>query len=104
MGDFSVSSLNSELISVAAAERKLVFKEGIEERLCAYSPTVAHHFPTTVKEVRFKVEGHEASVLLQIHRSYNSWRYSLKKNWLLKYDIITKALANILPEITREDA
>jgi hypothetical protein len=44
-----VSSLIAELASAAGAERGLIFDEGIEERLCAYSRAVAH-FPTAVKE------------------------------------------------------
>lgn len=53
---------------------------------------------------QFKVEGHEASVLLQIHRAYNNLRDSLKKKLLSKYDTIAETLANIPSEITKEDA
>ncbi|KAJ4792026.1 nuclear protein [Rhynchospora pubera] len=55
-----VSSLIAELAAVAAAEKGLTFEEGIEERLCAYSRTVAH-FPTAVKEFKWR----------------NGWFYSL---------------------------
>lgn len=44
-----VANLIAELASVAAAEMGIVFDEGMEERLCAYSRTVSH-FPTAVKE------------------------------------------------------
>ena len=44
-----VSSLIAELASAGGGERGLLFDEGIEERLCAYSRAVAH-FPTIVKE------------------------------------------------------
>ncbi|KAG7014193.1 hypothetical protein SDJN02_24367 [Cucurbita argyrosperma subsp. argyrosperma] len=57
-----VSSLIAELASAAAAERQLVFEEGIEERLCAYSRAVAH-FPTAVKEFKWR----------------NGWFYSLSE-------------------------
>ncbi|KAI4382010.1 hypothetical protein MLD38_008025 [Melastoma candidum] len=46
-----VVSLIGELASAAAAEKGLVFEEGMEDRLCAYSRAVAH-FPTAVKEVQ----------------------------------------------------
>lgn len=46
-----MSSLISELASAAAIEKGIVFDEGFEERLCAYSRAVAH-FPTAVKEVK----------------------------------------------------
>ena len=46
-----MSSLITELASAAAAEKTLVFEEGLVDRLCAYSRAVAH-FPTAVKEVR----------------------------------------------------
>ncbi|CAO2189051.1 unnamed protein product [Urochloa humidicola] len=55
-----VASLIAELASAAAAEMGLVFDEGIEERLCAYSRAVAH-FPTAVKEFKWR----------------NGWFYSL---------------------------
>ncbi|XP_008461204.1 uncharacterized protein LOC103499856 isoform X2 [Cucumis melo] len=57
-----VSSLIAELACAAAAERQLVFEEGIEERLCAYSRAVAH-FPTAVKEFKWR----------------NGWFYSLSE-------------------------
>ncbi|XP_021724836.1 uncharacterized protein LOC110692142 isoform X2 [Chenopodium quinoa] len=55
-----VSALIAELASAAATEKGLAFEEGIEERLCAYSRTVAH-FPTAVKEFKWR----------------NGWFYSL---------------------------
>lgn len=57
-----VSSLIAELASAVTAERQLVFEEGIEERLCAYSRAVAH-FPTAVKEFKWR----------------NGWFYSLSE-------------------------
>ncbi|XP_022153862.1 uncharacterized protein LOC111021267 isoform X2 [Momordica charantia] len=57
-----VSSLIAELACAAAAERQLVFEDGIEERLCAYSRAVAH-FPTAVKEFKWR----------------NGWFYSLSE-------------------------
>uniref|UniRef100_A0A0A9CZH2 Uncharacterized protein n=1 Tax=Arundo donax TaxID=35708 RepID=A0A0A9CZH2_ARUDO len=48
-----VAILIAELASAAAAERALMFDEGIEERLCAYSRAVAH-FPTAVKEFKWR--------------------------------------------------
>lgn len=50
---FQVDSLIKELSSAAAAEKGLLFDEGMEDRLCAYSRAVAH-FPTAVKEVNSK--------------------------------------------------
>ena len=49
-----MSGLIAELASAAAAEKKLVFEEAMEERLCAYSRAVSH-FPTAVKEVKKRV-------------------------------------------------
>ena len=46
-----MSSLISELAAAAAAEKGIVFEPAMEDRLCAYSRTVAH-FPTAVKEVK----------------------------------------------------
>ncbi|KAM6547525.1 hypothetical protein CsatB_019201 [Cannabis sativa] len=57
-----VSSLITELASAAAAEKKLVFEEAMEERLCAYSRAVSH-FPTAVKEFKWR----------------NGWFYSLSE-------------------------
>ncbi|KAG6575639.1 hypothetical protein SDJN03_26278, partial [Cucurbita argyrosperma subsp. sororia] len=57
-----VGARHPELASAAAAERQLVFEEGIEERLCAYSRAVAH-FPTAVKEFKWR----------------NGWFYSLSE-------------------------
>lgn len=45
-----VATLIAELSSAAAVEKGIVFEDGMEERLCAYSRAVAH-FPTAVKEV-----------------------------------------------------
>ncbi|XP_050234657.1 uncharacterized protein LOC126682920 isoform X1 [Mercurialis annua] len=56
------SSLIAELASAAAAEKGIVFEEGIEERLCAYARAVAH-FPTAVKEFKWR----------------NGWFYSLSE-------------------------
>ncbi|KAI6689796.1 hypothetical protein NL676_026624 [Syzygium grande] len=55
-----VDSLIKELASAAAAEKGLLFDEGMEDRLCAYSRAVAH-FPTAVKEFKWR----------------NGWFYSL---------------------------
>ncbi|KAJ0984253.1 hypothetical protein J5N97_002609 [Dioscorea zingiberensis] len=55
-----VASLINELAAAAAAEKGLTFDEGMEDRLCAYSRTVAH-FPTAVKEFKWR----------------NGWFYSL---------------------------
>ncbi|PIN14384.1 hypothetical protein CDL12_12986 [Handroanthus impetiginosus] len=57
-----VSALIAELAVAAAAEKGIVFEEGIEERLCAYSRAVAH-FPTAVKEFKWR----------------NGWFYSLSE-------------------------
>ncbi|KAH7516645.1 uncharacterized protein LOC107429621 isoform X1 [Ziziphus jujuba] len=57
-----VSSLITELASAAGAEKRLVFEEAMEERLCAYSRSVAH-FPTAVKEFKWR----------------NGWFYSLSQ-------------------------
>ncbi|KAH9614028.1 hypothetical protein KSS87_022100 [Heliosperma pusillum] len=57
-----VSNLIAELASAAAAEKGVVFEEGIEDRLCAYSRAVAH-FPTAVKEFKWR----------------NGWFYSLSE-------------------------
>lgn len=57
-----VSSLISELAAAAAAEKGLVFEDAVEDRLCAYSRTVAH-FPTAVKEFKWR----------------NGWFYSLSE-------------------------
>nr|CAN73372.1 hypothetical protein VITISV_037533 [Vitis vinifera] len=46
-----VSSLIGELASAAAVEKGIVFDEGMEDRLCAYSRAVSH-FPTAAKEVK----------------------------------------------------
>lgn len=48
---FQVSSLIGELASAAAVEKGIVFDEGMEDRLCAYSRAVSH-FPTAAKEVK----------------------------------------------------
>ncbi|XP_027167464.1 uncharacterized protein LOC113767539 [Coffea eugenioides] len=55
-----VSSLISELAAAAAAGKGIVFEPAMEDRLCAYSRTVAH-FPTAVKEFKWR----------------NGWFYSL---------------------------
>ncbi|KAI4387095.1 hypothetical protein MLD38_004953 [Melastoma candidum] len=57
-----VANLIGELASAAAAEKGLVFEEGMEDRLCAYSRAVAH-FPTAVKEFKWR----------------NGWFYSLSE-------------------------
>ncbi|KAK9714245.1 hypothetical protein RND81_06G081100 [Saponaria officinalis] len=57
-----VADLIAELASAAAAEKGLVFDDGIEDRLCAYSRAVAH-FPTAVKEFKWR----------------NGWFYSLSE-------------------------
>ncbi|KAL3609321.1 hypothetical protein D5086_000341 [Populus alba] len=59
---YEVSSLITELASAAAAEKGIVFKEAIGERLCAYARAVAH-FPTAVKEFKWR----------------NGWFYSLSE-------------------------
>lgn len=46
-----MSSLIAELASAAALEKEIVFDEGMEDRLCAYSRAVSH-FPTAAKEVK----------------------------------------------------
>jgi len=48
-----VVSLIKELASAAAAEKNIAFDQGLEERLCAYSRTVAH-FPTALKEFKWR--------------------------------------------------
>ncbi|KAG6413250.1 hypothetical protein SASPL_125958 [Salvia splendens] len=55
-----ISALIGELAAAAASEKGLVFEGAIEERLCAYSRAVAH-FPTAVKEFKWR----------------NGWFYSL---------------------------
>ncbi|XP_058195764.1 uncharacterized protein LOC131312055 isoform X2 [Rhododendron vialii] len=57
-----VCSLVTELAAAAAAEKGIVFENGMEDRLCAYSRTVAH-FPTAVKEFKWR----------------NGWLYSLSE-------------------------
>ncbi|KAJ8774250.1 hypothetical protein K2173_009681 [Erythroxylum novogranatense] len=57
-----VSSLIAELAAAASAEKRLVFDDGIEERLCAYARSVAH-FPTAVKEFKWR----------------NGWFYSISE-------------------------
>lgn len=57
-----VESLIKELTSAAAVEKGIVFDEGIEDRLCAYSRAVPH-FPTAVKEFKWR----------------NGWFYSLSE-------------------------
>lgn len=57
-----VESLIKELASAAAAEKGIVFDEGMEDRLCAYSRAVAH-FPTAAKEFKWR----------------NGWFYSLSE-------------------------
>ncbi|MBA0745325.1 hypothetical protein Gogos_007903 [Gossypium gossypioides] len=57
-----VSSLIAELASAAAAEKGITFEEAMEDRLCAYSRAVAH-FPTAVKEFRWR----------------NGWFYSISE-------------------------
>uniref|UniRef100_A0A7C9ELP4 Uncharacterized protein n=1 Tax=Opuntia streptacantha TaxID=393608 RepID=A0A7C9ELP4_OPUST len=57
-----VSNLIAELARAAAAEKGIVFDEGMEERLCAYSRAVAH-FPTAVKEFKWR----------------NGWFYSISE-------------------------
>ena len=57
-----VISLIGELASAAAAEKGIVFEVGIEDRLCAYARAVSH-FPTAVKEVKWR----------------NGWFYSLSE-------------------------
>ncbi|KAL4584644.1 hypothetical protein LXL04_009250 [Taraxacum kok-saghyz] len=52
----------SELASAAAIEKGIVFEEGVEERLCAYARAVSH-FPTAVKEFKWR----------------NEWFYSLSE-------------------------
>ena len=51
---FQFSSLITELASAAASEKGLTFEEAMEDRLCAYSRSVAH-FPTAVKEVMMQL-------------------------------------------------
>ena len=51
--NIQVASLIEELASAAAAEKGIVFEKGIEDRLCAYARAVSH-FPTAVKEVKYK--------------------------------------------------
>lgn len=48
-----VVSLIKELASAAATEKKISFDPGLEERLCAYSRTVAN-FPTALKEFKWR--------------------------------------------------
>lgn len=60
-----VSSLIAELAAAAASEKGIVFDEGMEERLCAYSRAVAH-FPTAVKEFKWR----------------NGWFYSISEKAL----------------------
>ncbi|GFZ11890.1 hypothetical protein Acr_23g0002750 [Actinidia rufa] len=57
-----VCSLITELAAAAAAEKAIVFEDGMDDRLCAYSRTVAH-FPTAVKEFKWR----------------NGWFYSLSE-------------------------
>ncbi|RWR91297.1 hypothetical protein CKAN_02044600 [Cinnamomum micranthum f. kanehirae] len=57
-----VATLIAELSSAAAVEKGIVFEDGMEERLCAYSRAVAH-FPTAVKEFKWR----------------NGWFYSLSQ-------------------------
>lgn len=57
-----VISLIKELASAAAAEKNVAFDQGLEERLCAYSRTVAH-FPTALKEFKWR----------------NGWFYSISQ-------------------------
>ncbi|KAK7293937.1 hypothetical protein RJT34_16818 [Clitoria ternatea] len=57
-----LSSLITELASVAAREKGFMFEEAMEDRLCAYSRAVAH-FPTAVKEFKWR----------------NGWFYSLSE-------------------------
>lgn len=57
-----VISLIRELASAAAAEKNVAFDQGLEERLCAYSRTVAH-FPTALKEFKWR----------------NGWFYSISQ-------------------------
>ncbi|XP_050383039.1 uncharacterized protein LOC126799826 [Argentina anserina] len=57
-----VSRLIAELAAAAAAEKGLVFEGAMEDRLCAYSRAVAH-FPTAVKEFKWR----------------NGWFYSLSE-------------------------
>ncbi|XP_075505146.1 uncharacterized protein LOC142542410 isoform X1 [Primulina tabacum] len=57
-----VSALIAELAAAAAAEKGIVFEEAMEDRLCAYSRSVAH-FPTAVKEFKWR----------------NGWFYSLSE-------------------------
>ncbi|KAJ8617287.1 hypothetical protein MRB53_013473 [Persea americana] len=57
-----VATLIVELSSAAAVEKGIVFEDGMEERLCAYSRAVAH-FPTAVKEFKWR----------------NGWFYSLSQ-------------------------
>lgn len=57
-----VSSLIGELASAAAVEKGIVFDEGMEDRLCAYSRAVSH-FPTAAKEFKWR----------------NGWFYSLSQ-------------------------
>ncbi|KAI3463492.1 hypothetical protein Pfo_020155 [Paulownia fortunei] len=48
-----VSALIAELAAAAAADKGIVFEGAIEDRLCAYSRAVAH-FPTAVKEFKWR--------------------------------------------------
>ncbi|PSR96819.1 Cyclic AMP-responsive element-binding protein like [Actinidia chinensis var. chinensis] len=57
-----VCNLITELAAAAAAEKAIVFEDGMDDRLCAYSRTVAH-FPTAVKEFKWR----------------NGWFYSLSE-------------------------
>eukprot|EP01018_Ginkgo_biloba_P007144 Gb_27951 [translate_table: standard] len=57
-----VVSLINELASAAATEKGIVFNPGLDERLCAYSQTVAH-FPTALKEFKWR----------------NGWFYSISE-------------------------
>ncbi|KAK6267790.1 hypothetical protein QUC31_011950 [Theobroma cacao] len=57
-----VSSLIAELASAAAGEKGITFEGAMEDRLCAYSRAVAH-FPTAVKEFKWR----------------NGWFYSISE-------------------------
>ena len=48
-----LKALIAELATAAAAKEKIVFPEGIEDRLCAYARSVAH-FPTALKEFEWR--------------------------------------------------
>ncbi|EOY26158.1 Uncharacterized protein TCM_027572 isoform 3 [Theobroma cacao] len=62
-----VSSLIAELASAAAGEKGITFEGAMEDRLCAYSRAVAH-FPTAVKEFKWR----------------NGWFYSISEKAIVE--------------------